>query len=212
MLINVEKTKKALQDSLNAFNSYNKASLEVSDGLFIQALRTIKVLLSTHLRLISEFSFCEKIQSWITGLLDKIKEAAANQLKRWLGEIREKTEIIGSDAIQRAKQRLEMYEQENLIDQIVRSIAQIKLTSIEEEDALSNESIDFKDLLYCLFLFQKMNLTQDFIQIFSESRRKQCENLLSATKPILTSSERGKNSLGSLINNIVGMILFISQS
>lgn len=203
MLINVEKTRKALQDSLNAFNSYNKASLEVSDGLFIQALRTIELLLSTHLRLISEFSFCSKIQSWIVNLLDKIKEAAANQLKGWLSRMREEIEKIGFDTIQRAKQRLELYEQENLIDQIIKSIAQIKLNSVEEEDALSCESIDFKDLLYCLFLFQRMNLFYDFVHIFSESRRKQCENLLSM-KPSL-SGEKGKGpSLESLINNIVG--------
>lgn len=123
MLLNIGKVIVGLQDSLRAFNMANRASLEVIDCNFADALRLIEDLQSAQLRLVDEYSFSAKLctehlsmclhsfaDEWIPVEVGRIKQFAINEMKTWLGQIREYSPQIGRAAMTAAQRRLEMIQ------------------------------------------------------------------------------------------------------
>jgi len=63
MMLNVGKVLVALQDSLRALNAAQRATLEVMDCNFADALRIIEDIQSNQLRLIEDFTFSTRLST-----------------------------------------------------------------------------------------------------------------------------------------------------
>lgn len=111
MLYSTQRTLLAVNDCLQALNTAQRATLEIMDQNFGQALRLIEQLQSSLLPRIAHFSFAARLQQYIPSQLATVRNFAVEELKRWLSTVREQSPRIGERAFGKAERRIEKWRE-----------------------------------------------------------------------------------------------------
>lgn len=193
MYWNLGKAELGIQECLKALSLAQTATLHINDKSFADALRHLDELERTQLRLIDGYSFAEKLRAWIPAQVEKIREMAAKDMRDWLANVRERSELLGQQALGLAQARI---ESDNSSLGFVHEDA-VKLKQLVE--------VDFDGLLASLHLFELMGRRKEFIGLLCEGRRQQLAIILEAQ--VVSMKDPELKSFQSLMENLAGFFI-----
>lgn len=217
MLYNTQKTVLAVSDCLQALNVAQQATLEIIDHNFGQALRLIDQLQSQLLPRIEQFSFARRLHLYIPGQLATVRNYALEELKSWLGTVRDQCPRIGELAFNRAQKRIEKWQE--LYEGVTTpttitgmSAEEVLLVEMEREDAatiLNNQTVQvqFTPLLKALHLFELMNQRSEFQSTFAEYRRAQAKVIFDMPVRLRKSDAEAQKSFASFLHHVCGFFV-----
>lgn len=194
MYWNLGKAELGIQECLKALSLAQTATLHINDKSFADALRQLDELERTQLRLIEGYSFAEKLRAWIPAQVEKIRELAAKDMRDWLANVRERSELLGQQALGLAQARIESNSNSSV--GCVHEDA-VKLKQLVE--------VDFDGLLASLHLFELMGRRKEFLGLLCEGRRQQLAIILEAQ--VVSMKDPELKSFQSLMENLAGFFI-----
>ncbi|KAH9255040.1 hypothetical protein BASA81_006985 [Batrachochytrium salamandrivorans] len=83
ILLNIETSLETMQSCLFVLDITNRVSIQVNNQKYYSALRMLDELKSTHLALVSQYSFAAQISDWIPYMQNAIREAVVDEMSKW---------------------------------------------------------------------------------------------------------------------------------
>ncbi|KAH6562959.1 hypothetical protein BASA60_010876 [Batrachochytrium salamandrivorans] len=95
ILLNIETSLETMQSCLFVLDITNRVSIQVNNQKYYSALRMLDELKSTHLALVSQYSFAAQISDWIPYMQNAIREAVVDEMSKWFINVKETTATVG---------------------------------------------------------------------------------------------------------------------
>jgi len=220
LLLNVGRGIHKLESALKVLEVLQKIRLEITDGNFQVAVRLLEDLqenTEVGLHSITDLPIYEPVKNTVNALSTKLWDAGMGKVKSWLGKMRDDSMVMGRLALSQVQTRYEQFER--IVSETARNSSSLESDSFEiyllghgAEDLASITTndlvkIDFGPLQDALRLAALMDRTDDFEQLFIETRRIQADLLLQGSKVIFEQPDTDSKSLRSFLSGTAGFFL-----
>lgn len=221
LLLNVGRGIHKLESALKVLELLQKIRLEITDGNFQVAVRLLEDLREHPefgLHSISDLPIYEPVKKTVDALSTKLWESGMGKVKAWLGKMRDDSMVMGRLALSQVQTRYEQFErivgettgsghsssEMDSFEIYLLEHGADDLAAITTNDLVK---IDFGPLQDALRLAALMDRTDDFEQLFIETRRIQADLLLQSSKVIFERPDTDPRSLRSFLSATAGFFL-----
>lgn len=206
---NIDETTRALRMCLEVLGLANRVHELLVNKKHYAALRTLDELQNVHLKEVMQYEIADMIRKSVPAMQRMVKDAVMTDLNSWLFHIREKSQVLGSIALDQTemrknRQRERAKDTPYLDNYKVNSAIEIVLDEKEEYDPLEEAEITFKPLYECLHIHDALGQRDEFRVEYAQVRRQQKDLLLPSN---ITIQEDDISSLARLCENIAGFAI-----
>ncbi|KAJ1342817.1 histidinol-phosphate transaminase [Batrachochytrium salamandrivorans] len=189
ILLNIETSLETMQSCLFVLDITNRVSIQVNNQKYYSALRMLDELKSTHLALVSQYSFAAQISDWIPYMQNAIREAVVDEMSKWFINVKETTATVGRLAMNltamRQDRASEILTSSKHTSKLARNLnvgtsMELAINEEYDMDALDNEDvhIDFTALFQCIHIHEVLGKRTQFKAEYEDNRRLQSEIII----------------------------------
>ncbi|KAH9252571.1 hypothetical protein BASA81_009530 [Batrachochytrium salamandrivorans] len=182
ILLNIETSLETMQSCLFVLDITNRVSIQVNNQKYYSALRMLDELKSTHLALVSQYSFAAQISDWIPYMQNAIREAVVDEMSKWFINVKETTGTVGRLAMNltamRQDRASEILTSSKHTSKLARNLnvgtsMELAINEEYDMDALDNEDvhIDFTALFQCIHIHEVLGKRTQFKAEYEDNRR-----------------------------------------
>lgn len=84
ILVNIEYALETIQSCLYILDICNKINVQIENGKYYSAMKSLQDLQDNHLKKVASFQFAEQIKAAVPGLMERIQGFVLRDLKSWL--------------------------------------------------------------------------------------------------------------------------------
>nr|KAJ3421176.1 hypothetical protein HK105_004310 [Polyrhizophydium stewartii] len=196
-LLHIETALETMQSCLFVLDLANRVGVQVQNRKYYSALRMLDELQSSHLSLVSQFSFTGQIAEWIPKMQESIRESVVAEMNQWFVtcvssltlikrlSAKETTEVVGRLAMEltamrqeRAVEILASSRSNNKHGRGLNVGTSMEMAINEEYDTSDDVHLDFTALFQCIHIHDVLGKRTQFKAEYEENRKLQSEIMI----------------------------------
>lgn len=198
ILRNIAATIEMLTLCMPVLEMYAKLYEQKKSKRYYPALKTLELLENTYLVRIKNFRFAELMKNKLPEFRESIKDAAKEDLMRFLENVRSKDEKLGQIAMKQA------HEQYSL--NLLHGMEEFADAEDEELELCVSDLVDFSPVYRCLHIFTALNQRDVFEAYYRKERMQQARLMFEWQRGTATIHE-SFDVFQAYFNQIVGFFV-----